>query len=304
MSKTIHINSVSQLHQLTNLPKPRHPKVSVVKQSELRNLSDLVGMKIVTDLYLVIVKKGGCDGFVYGRSSYDFEEGTINFFAPGQVVQINGNLDDETEHKESWKLAFHPDLIRKSELANLIDHFSFFDYDLTEGLHLSEDEKNTIEEILDRIVKESHQLIDNHSQRLIIANIQLLLEYCLRFYDRQFYMRSNINSDIVARFEKLLKEYFKTGKVYDLGVPSVGYCASQLNLSPNYFSDLLKKETGKSAQEHIHSFIIERAKYRLLSSSDSISEIGYALGFTYSSNFSNLFKAKTGMSPRKFRNSS
>lgn len=302
MKNTIHIQSVSQLHRLVDLPKPKHPLVSVEKELEFKNLSDLIGVKIISDLYLIVFKEGTCGKLTYGHNSYDFEEGTLIFFAPGQVMQYEGNLEQDLDHKEAWRLAFHPDLIRKSELGNQIDAYSFFNYDLNEGLHLSETEKNTVEEILAKVVNEYNQHIDKHSQRLIIANIHLLLDYCSRYYDRQFYTRSNLNSDLVSKFERLLKTYYQTSKVHDLGVPSVSFCASELNLSPNYLSDLLKRETGKSAQEHIHAFIIEKAKNKLLNSSNSISEIGYSLGFEYPSNFSNLFKSKTGISPKEFRN--
>jgi AraC-like DNA-binding protein len=172
---------------------------------------------------------------------------------------------------------------------------------VNEALHLSNDERNTLEELLDKIEKEYSQNLDRHSQNLIISNIELLLDYCIRFYDRQFYTRSNLNVDVVSRFENLLKDYYKTDKVIDLGIPSVKYCALELNLSTNYLSDLLKKETGKTAQEHIHLFVIEKAKNHLLNSSNSISEIGYKLGFEYPQHFSNLFKSKTGFSPSEYR---
>ncbi|OJJ19482.1 AraC family transcriptional regulator [marine bacterium AO1-C] len=298
----IHIKSVSQFHHLVGSPKPKHPLVSVEKDLKYGDVSDMIGVKVVSDLYLIVFKEGVCGKLTYGHNSYDFEEGTLIFFGPGQVMEYESNPERDSDHKEAWRLVFHPDLIRKSELANQIDHYTFFDYDLSEGLHLSEDEKHTIEDILEKIVKEYEQHIDKHSGRLIIANIHLLLNYCLRYYDRQFYTRSNLNSDIVSKFDRLLKEYFRTSKVNDLGVPTVSYCAEKLNFSPNYLSDLLRKETGKSAQEHIHSFIIDKAKNKLLGSSESISQIGYSLGFEYPTYFSNLFKAKTGLSPKEFRN--
>lgn len=275
--------------------------VSVEKDVGFGHASDLAGVRIVSELYLIVLKEGTCGQLSYGHNSYDFEEGTLLFFGPEQVMQFAGNPGKDSAHKEAWRLVFHPNLIRKSELANQIDRYSFFDYDLNEGLHLSEDEKNTVEVILEKVIKEYNQPIDKHSQRLMIANIHLLLDYCLRYYDRQFNTRSNINSDFVSKFERLLKDYYQTDRVQDLGIPTVGYCASELGLSSNYFSDLLKKETGKSAQEHIHSFIIEKAKNRLLNSSNKISEIGYSLGFEYPTYFSNLFKAKTGISPKEFR---
>ena len=303
MKDTIHIKSVSQFHQLLGSPKPKHPLISIEKDLVYNEVSiaELMGVRIVCDLYLIVLKEDICAKIIYGHNSYDFEEGTLLFFGPGQVMEYESNPYKDSKKSEAWRIIFHPDLIRKSELMNQIDNYSFFDYDLNEGLHLSENEKNTIEDILMKIISEYNQHIDRHSQRLMIANIHLLLDYCLRFYDRQFYTRSNLNSDIISKFERLLKEYFSTTKAFALGIPTVNYCASELNLSSNYFSDLLKKETGKSAQEHIHSFIIEKAKNKLLSSSDSISEIGYSLGFEYPTYFSNLFKSKTGLSPKEYR---
>ena len=194
------------------------------------------------------------------------------------------------------------DLIRKSNLAEKISQYSFFNYDSNEALHLSDKERKTIEELLEKIVTEYSQNLDRHSQHLIVANIELLLDYCLRFYDRQFYTRTNINNDVVSKFERTLKEYYQTGKADKLGVPNVHYCANELNLSSNYLSDLLKKETGKTTQEHIHLHIIEKAKNILLNSNHSISEVGYTLGFEYPQHFSSLFKSKTGFSPRAYRN--
>ena len=207
-----------------------------------------------------------------------------------------------SDSTEGWTLAFHPDLIRKSTLSDKIDQYSFFDYDVNEALHLSDDELKTIEQLLDKIVREYSQNLDRHSQNLIISNIELLLDYCARLYDRQFYTRTNINTDIVSKFENLLKAYYQSEKVDELGIPNVQYMARELNLSSNYLSDLLKKETGKTTQEHIHLYVVEKAKNFLLNSNSSISEIGYSLGFDYPQHFSNLFKSKTGLSPSEYRN--
>jgi AraC-like DNA-binding protein len=173
---------------------------------------------------------------------------------------------------------------------------------VNEALHLSEGELKTIEQLLDKIVQEYSQNLDKHSQNLIISNIELLLDYCTRFYDRQFYTRTNLNTDIVSKFERLLKAYYQTKMVDEAGIPNVQYMARELNFSSNYLSDLLKKETGKTAQEHIHLFVIEKAKNILLNSGNSISEIGYSLGFEYPQHFSKMFKLKTGMSPSEYRN--
>ena len=295
------IDSISQAHQAMGLSKPKHPLVSVVKTKDFNPKLDFRGVKVINNLYQVSLKQLGCGNLFYGKNSYDYEEGTLVFTSPGQVSMFEGEMPANDDTDEGWTLAFHPDLIRKSTLSNKIDRYSFFHYDVNEALHLSEEELETIEDLLNKIVKEYSQNLDKHSQNLIISNIELLLDYCTRFYDRQFYTRTNLNTDIISKFERLLKAYYQTAKVNDLGIPSVQYLASELNLSSNYLSDLLKKETGKTTQEHIHLFVIEKAKNILLNSSNSISEIGYSLGFDYPQHFSNLFKSKTGMSPTEFR---
>lgn len=257
---------------------------------------------MINNLYQITLKQLGCGNLMYGKNSYDYEDGTLVFTSPGQVSIFEGEMPAENQTDKGWTLAFHPDLIRKSSLADKISQYSFFNYEVNEALHLSEEELKTIEELLDKIVKEYSQNLDRHSQNLIVSNIELLLDYCTRFYDRQFYSRSNLNLDFVSKFEKLLRTFYRTNKVDEIGLPNVKYLAKELNFSPSYLSDLLKKETGKTAQEHIHLFVIEKAKNKLLNSDSSISEIGYALGFEYPQHFSNLFKAKTGFSPKEYRN--
>jgi len=303
MDNTLTVRSITQGHQVLGLPKPKHPLISVVKASEVKPTVDFQRVKVVSELYQIYYKEMGCGSLQYGRSAYDYEEGTLLFIGPGQVVGYGASDDAEGESPEVWTLAFHPDLIRKSELGAQFSRYTFLDYEVNEALHLSDEEKKTIEEILEKIVKEYSQNLDldRHSQHLINANLKLLLDYCLRIYDRQFYTRSNLNSDVVSKFERLLRDYYQTDQATELGIPSVSYMASELNLSPNYLSDLLKKETGKTAQEHIHLYLIEQAKNNLLHTNLSISQIGYALGFEYPQHFSNLFKAKTGMSPRAYR---
>lgn len=303
MAQSYTIHSITQAHQALGLPKPKHPLVTVVQDREINAAVDFRGVKVLSELYQVVFKQGGCGPLQYGRNSYDYEEGTLIFTAPGQVVGYGEEgAEAALEASEGWTLAFHPDLIRKSELGKQFSRYSFFDYEVHEALHLSNEEKQIIEDLLGKIIKEYSLNLDRHSQHLINANIQLLLDYCLRFYDRQFYTRSDLNSDVVSKFERLLHVYYQADRAAELGIPSVSYMASQLNLSPNYLSDLLKKETGKTAQEHIHLYLIEQAKNSLLNSTDSISQIGYSLGFEYPQHFSNLFKAKTGMSPRAYRN--
>lgn len=296
------INSISQAHQAMGLPKPKHPLVSLVKTADFRPTVDFRGLKVVNNLYEITLKQLGCGNLTYGKNSYDYEEGTLVFTSPGQVTIFEGEMPSDSETNNGWTLAFHPDLIRKSSLADKMSNYAFFNYEVNEALHLSNEELDTIEDLLGKIVKEYSQNLDKHSQNLIISNIELLLDYCTRFYDRQFYTRSNLNLDYVSKFEKLLKKYYESEVVDEKGLPNVKYLAGELNFSSSYLSDLLKKETGKTAQEHIHLFVIEKAKNKLLNSNNSISEIGYSLGFEYPQHFSNLFKSKTGFSPSDYRN--
>lgn len=296
-----HIETISQAHHIMGLPKPKHPLVTVVRTKNFRPMIDFREMKVVNHLYQITLKDLACGNLYYGKNSYDYEEGTLVFTSPGQVTMFEGGITMEAESTKGWILAFHPDLIRKSTLGDNINNYSFFDYDVNEALHLSDDELKTIEEILNKIEKEYSQNLDKHSQNLIISNIELLLDYCTRFYDRQFYTRTNLNSDVVSKFERYLKSYYQSDDVTENGLPSVHYLAIKLNFTSSYLSDLLKKETGKTAQEHIHLFVINKAKNSLLNSGSSISEIAYALGFEYPQHFSNLFKSKTGLSPSEFR---
>jgi AraC-like DNA-binding protein len=300
--ESFEINTISQAHQAVGLPAPKHPLVSVVNTADYKPTIDFRGLKVINNLYQITLKQLGCGNLMYGKNTYDYEEGTLVFTAPGQVTVFEGEMPTESETNNGWTLAFHPDLIRKSSLSDKMSQYSFFNYEVNEALHLSEEELGTIEDLLDKIVKEYSQNLDKHSQKLIISNIELLLDYCTRFYDRQFYMRSNLNLDYVSKFEKLLKRYYEKEVVLEKGIPNVKYLAGQLNFSSSYLSDLLKKETGKTAQEHIHLFVIEKAKNQLLSSKNSISQIGYSLGFEYPQHFSNLFKSKTGLSPSEYRN--
>jgi len=303
MKQTIEIHKVSQMHELGELSNPMHPLISVIYNRDLKTISGAQGVKIINHLYTIIFKSSKlCSSFTYGRNTYDHEEGTMVFTAPGQVMEFE---DKQTENDEidpnGWTLVFHPDLFRKSDLSNKMSRYSFFYYDSNEALHISKQEKASIEDLLEKIRNEYNQTLDRHSQNLIVSNIELFLDYCLRFYDRQFFSRVNINNDTISKFERLLNNYYKTNKAIEKGVPSVETCAKALHLSPNYLSDLLKKETGKTTLEHIHLFLIDKAKNSLLNSSGSISEIAYSLGFDYPQRFSNLFKSKTGMSPSKYR---
>ncbi len=299
MSENIRIKSISQVHDFFGLPKPKHPLVSVLPITDEMTNFDYGDFNYVFDLYQISLKMGISGSITYGRNSYDFQEGTMVFTKPNQSLRIE-NAEDYSG-SSGWTIIFHPDLIRKSELGESIRKYSFFSYEVSEALHLSEEEQKTLTELVEKIQREYDQNIDRYSQVLIVSNIKLLLDYCTRYYDRQFYTRTNLNKDFVTRFEGLLKTYYDSEKPLEQGVPTVKYCGSELNMSPHYLSDLLRKETGRSAQEHIYYFLIDKAKTCLLSSKEPISQVAYSLGFDYPNHFSKLFKKKTGLSPAQYR---
>ena len=301
MKEIIRVESISQVHDYFQLGKPKHPLVSIIRYDNSWANVPVTEHRFVLELYQVSLKSFLAGSFTYGRNSYDFQEGTLVMTGPGQVMEFDENHVLSELVEEGWSLMFHPDLIRKSPLGQNIDDYSFFSYEANEALHLSDDEKHSINQIIDKIEKEIHQNIDRHSQKLIVSNIELLLDYCTRFYDRQFYTRTNLNKDILNRFDQLLKSYYSDELQFQLGVPSVSYCGQSLNMSSKYLSDLLKKETGINAKAHIDDFLINKAKNKLLSTTDSVSEIAFSLGFDYAQHFSRIFKAKTGMSPLQYR---
>lgn len=276
MNDIYRLKTISQVCEFLNTEKPKHPLVTIIPHGVTMD-DKFYGKTIVADMYQVILKPDSDGSFAYGRNTYDFQEGTLVFMKPGQVFTMPHW--DKSTAKGGWMLIFHPDLIRKSELGKHIDDYSFFSYDSHEALHLSDEEKNEISLISEKIKKEYSHNIDKHSQKLIVSNIELMLDYCTRFYDRQFYTRTNLNVDVVSRFEQLLKDYYDLGKQLDSGLPTVSYCGAELNMSSNYLSDLLKKETGRNALEHIHFYVIDKAKTQLLNSSEPASQIGYGLGF-------------------------
>lgn len=294
------IKSISHLHEILGFDKPKHPLISVMDVKDLKHNPDLVGLKWSVDFYLISMKEHDC-GMTYGRNYFDFQEGTMIFTAPGQVM--SSSEDTNHEDNEGWLLFFHPDLIRKTPLGEQIDNYSFFSYEATEALHLSDQEKKIIFDCVRNIELEYNTNIDEHSQSLFVSNLSLILNYCNRFYNRQFHTRTTQHKDVVTEFEKRVKEYFKSEDLASLGQPSVQYFADLAHLSPNYLSDLLKRETGKNIKEHINETVINRAKTLLLNSSNTVSEIAYNLGFNYPHYFSRMFKAQTGFTPAKYRES-
>lgn len=299
MKAITHLKSISDLYRLFKLGHSRHPLVAVL---DFCQVSDPVehNTKIFTDFYAIMFKNYCKNHIRYGRKHIDFQDGNLICIAPNQSIEVDNEVEI-SENMLGWGLFFHPDLIRNTPLNDKMKGYSFFSYEISEALHLSEKEKNTLYECVQRIDAELQENIDVHSQKIIVSLIELLLNYCSRFYSRQLITRSSSNKTIVVQVENALRTYFNTSTTHTKGLPSVKYLAEQVHLSPNYLSDLLKKETGMNAQDHIHYFIIEEAKHILLSSDTSISEIAYQLGFEYPHYFSKLFKLKTGMTPIEYR---
>ena len=294
----ITVTSIHQLHQAMGLENPKHPLISVVDAKHIQSDQFTVGTRFTSDLYMIGMKDKNC-GFEYGRNHFDFAEGVMVFTAPKQIKRITQSVD----HGEiqGWMLYFHPDLIHGSHLGETIENYTFFNYEVYEALHLSEEEEETVEGVIDNIKNEYHQRIDNHSQRVIVSNLELLLNYSWRYYERQFNTRKKQSTGIVSQVEKELKHYFSTEQHLEQGLPSIQYLADQVHLSTHYLSDLFKKETGRSAKDHINDFVIEKAKNLLLGTSESVSGIAYSLGFNYPHYFTRLFKAKTGHTPVEYR---
>ena len=296
MGKPLKIESVSQVNKDRG-QKTLHPLVSVLDQSLSTPVKEA---RYISELYIIFLKDEKCGELKYGRNHYDYEEGTLLFIAPGQVFGF-----DESEkmiQPSGWALIFHPDLIRGTHLGKRINEYSFFSYDANEALHVSDAERGIVLECFSKIQYELAHAIDKHSRTLIVSNIELFLNYCIRFYDRQFLTREHVHKDVLAGFEGLMNDYFQSEKLQTLGLPSVSYCAAQLSLSPKYFGDLVKKETGKSAQEYIQLKLIDAAKEKILDAGKSVSEVAYELGFKYPSHFTRFFKQHVGHSPNEYRN--
>ncbi len=273
-----------------------HPLVSVVDLSKAapRQMSSMY-----FGFYTVFLKEVKCGDLRYGKNTYDYQEGTLVFIAPGQVVTVENA--GEVYQPKGHALVFHPDIIHGTNLGRHINDYSFFGYQSHEALHVSEREKKMVLDCFSKIEYELEHAIDKHSKKLIVSNIEILLNYCIRFYDRQFITRENIVKGTLEKFEDVLNNYFSSEKPQTIGLPSVAYCASELNLSANYFGDLVKKATGTSAQEYIQSKIIDEAKERIFNIDKSISDVAYELGFKYPQHFTRLFKQKVGQSPVEYR---
>lgn len=295
MDDIIKLESISQFNTLRGV-ETLHPLANVFEFSTMKLIPEA---KALYGFYCVFLKEAICGDLKYGCNYYDYQEGTLVFIAPGQIVGI-GSKPGSTMPKGRG-LLFHPDLIRGTSLGQNIKKYTFFSYEANEALHLSEKERQVIMDCMDNIDHELRQSIDKHSKALISNNIELLLNYCMRYYDRQFITRGLVNKDILMRFEKLLDDYFQSELVQTSGLPTVRYCADQLHLSANYFGDLIKKETGKSAQESIQLKVMSLAKERIFDRSKTLSEIAYELGFKSPQHFSRMFKNETGQTPNEYR---
>lgn len=295
MDQLVKFDTIGQYNAF-NKNETLHPLVSIVdlSKAEVRH-----HIRMNFGFYAVFLKEIKCGDLRYGCNYYDYEEGTLVFVGPGQVIGV----ENKGEHYQpkGQVLVFHPDLLKGTGLGRHIADYSFFSYDVHEALHLSESERKIIADCYSKIRYELEHAIDKHSKTLIVSNIELFLNYCVRFYDRQFITRDTVHKGVLQKFEALLNEYFISEKPKTIGLPSVAYCAGQLNLSANYFGDLIKKETGKSAQEYIQLKVMDMAREKIFDLTKSVSEIAYELGFKYPQHFTRLFKQRVGHSPNKYR---
>lgn len=294
-TRTVNLDSVDVYNKLYGLPT-HHPLVAVVDLKQSKRAVNHI--RVNYGLYALFLKNGVNCTIKYGRRNYDYQEGTVVSFAPGQVVDVD--MPRPEIAPDVVGLLFHPDLIFGTPLGSKISSFSFFDYSQIEALHLSEDERNKFLDCLEKIKEEAEHPVDRHSATLLSANIQVLLEYLYRFYDRQFITRHKVNSEVVLQFERALKSYYESDRPRN-GIPGVAYFAEKANLSPGYFGDLIRKETGSTAKDLIARHLVSVAKHRLAVSDEDVSLIAYDLGFEYPAHFSRMFRRMTGRSPRQYR---
>jgi len=301
MSNLVHLHSISDLFKLFRLDDNiRHPLIAVVDFSKTSD-HVLEETNVSADYYCIIFKNYNRNYMKYGRKIVDFQDGSLICMAPNQLIELDYDIE-VSEKMLGWGVFFHPDLIRATPLNDNIRNYTFFSYEISEALHLSEKEKQILYDCVLKIQSELQENIDVHSQAIIVSTLEVLLNYCSRFYGRQFITRKSSNNAIVVQIEKILLEYISKNSISEKGLPTVKYLADQVNLSPGYLSDLLKKETGKNTQDHIHFYLIEEAKSILLNTNRSVGEIAYSLGFEYPQYFNKLFKKKTGKTPIQFRN--
>ncbi|MGS2763696.1 helix-turn-helix domain-containing protein [Sinomicrobium sp. M5D2P9] len=304
MKKTGHkpyiIHSISELHKLLELPKPKHPLVSVINFEEIKCFDDESLRSVSYNFYCIAIKKNFEGKMKYGQQYYDFDEGVMTFFSPMQVVTTD--IVENLKLSGYW-LVVHPDFIRNYPLGKAIKEYGYFSYAVNEALHLSDDEEKAVTAIIQSIAHEYRSVIDNFSQDVIVSHIELLLNYCNRYYNRQFITRRAASNDLLIKLESLLSDYFNSEQLRESGLPTVQYISGKLNVSADYLSDMLRNLTGQNTQQHIHNHLIEKAKEVLTTTDLSVSEIAYQFGFEYPQSFSKLFKKKTEMSPLEFRQS-
>ena len=295
MNEIITLDSIEKYNKLFGL-ETLHPLVSVVDLSEATTFPTHFTLNY--GVYALFLKETRCGDIRYGKQTYDYQEGTVVSFAPGQVAEVDMQ---EGARPAGRGLLFHPDLIKGTSLGTEIKTYSFFSYKSNEALHLSKEEKGIFLNCIGQIKGEMTRSTDRLSKRLLARNIQLLLDYCMRFYERQFATRATANRDILSKFEGLLDTYFQSGLPQTEGLPTVKYFADKVCLSPNYFGDLFKKETGKTAQEYIRNHLIDTAKELIAGTDKSITQIAYDLGFQYSQHFNRVFKKSVGYTPVEYR---
>jgi len=301
MEKIYAIKNISDYNKDNNT-KTLNPLVSIIdfSKAKMREWGDVDTIKFQYGMFCIFLKDVKCGDMKYGRHYYDYQAGTLAFFAPGQVMTMDRPA--EPYQPAGWGLIFHADFLLGTSLGKHIGNYKFFDYETNEALHLSDDERKMILDSFSKIEFELNQPVDKHSKKLIATNIELFLDYCQRFYDRQFITRDNISKGVLEKFETLLNTYFESDKPTIIGLPSVALCASELNLSANYFGDLIKKSTGKTAQEYIHCKIVEVAKTKLVAADKNVNQIANELGFKYPQHFTRFFKQHVGSSPKEFIN--
>ena len=296
------LKTISDLHRFNQIPSPEHPLISLIDYSLIAPASVTNELKWIQEFYTISLKRDVIGKYRYGQQSYDFDEGLMTFFSKDQIISIERVNENGTTHKPSgWILAIHPDFFFGTSLANIAGRYPFFNYSVREALFLSEKEENIIGEILQNIRSEYQANLDQYSQQIIISQLELLLNYAERFYQRQFLTRKVSNHEILNRLEELLENQFENENLLDKGLPSVKDVAKSLNLSSDYLSNMLKSLTGQTTQQHIHTKLIEKAKVKLSTTKLSVSEIAYELGFEHSQSFSKLFKSKTQQTPMEFR---
>lgn len=298
----IRMKTISEYHKIMGLAKPEHPLVSVINFEDVKRRNQEGPVNFVYEFYSVSLKRNFTGSIKYGQQEYDFDEGIMFFISPGQVLGIE-NAKNEVLTHSGWLLLIHPDFLWNTILSKKIKQYEYFDYAVHEALFLSEKEEGMIVNIMQNVRQEYHSNIDNFSQDVIIAQIELLLTYSERFYQRQFITRKISNHSILSRLEELIENYFGSEEITEKGLPTVHYISDVLNISPNYLSRLLKTLTGQSTQQFIHDKLIESAKEKLSTTNLSVNEIAYALGFEHAQSFSKLFKTKTKFTPLKFRQS-